>query len=183
MKNKVIIFPTDTVYGIGASIYDIDGQNRIYDIKHRPHNKPLAVLCANIEQIEEIAYMNDDAKLLAKHFLPGALTIILKAKPKVKEVTGLDTIGVRIPKYNVAIKILLEYGPMSTTSVNESGTPSINDYYEIVSKYSKLVDEIYKPSDEATSSLPSTVVDITAHDVKILREGSISLEEIKKIIK
>lgn len=62
MKNKVIIFPTDTVYGIGASIYDKEGINRIYEIKHRPKAKPLAVLCANILQIEEIAYVSADGK-------------------------------------------------------------------------------------------------------------------------
>lgn len=99
MKSNVIIFPTDTVYGIGASVYDQDGIRRIYEIKHRPLNKPLAVLCSSVEQIEEIAYLTDDARKLIKAFLPGALTIILRSKDKIKESMGLETIGVRIPNY------------------------------------------------------------------------------------
>ena len=64
----VIIFPTDTVYGIGTKIFDIDGINKIYEIKHRPKDKPLACLCASLEQIESIAILNEDAKKLIKAF-------------------------------------------------------------------------------------------------------------------
>lgn len=181
MKNRVIIYPTDTVYGIGASVYDKEGIKRIYDIKHRPLDKPLAVLCANIEQIDEIAYLTKDARKLIEAFMPGALTIILKSKDKIKESMGFDTIGVRIPNYKLAIEILERNGPMATTSVNESGAPSINNYDEIKEDYDDLVDLIVPPSGEKTSSLASTVVDITG-PVKLLRQGGISLAEIQKII-
>lgn len=183
MKNRVIIFPTDTVYGIGASIYDTAGQKRIYAIKNRPLSKPLAVLCANLEQMEEIAYVDDNAKKLINKFLPGPLTLILNSKPKALEATGLKTIGVRIPSYDVAIEILKKNGPMSTTSVNESGEPSMNNYLEIKESYGSLVDDIYMPSNDATSSLPSTVVDFSKDTPKILREGAISLEQINNVLK
>lgn len=181
--SKVLIFPTDTVYGIGASLFDKEGQKRIYEIKHRPKDKPLAILCANLAQIEEIAYLNDDAKKLVESFLPGPLTIIINAKDNVKEVTGLETIGVRIPSYDVALRILEKEGPMATTSVNESGAPSLNDYLIIQKEYGHLVDYIFKPSNDKTSSLPSTVVDITKDEVKIIREGAITLEMIQKVLK
>ena len=77
--SKVIIFPTDTVYGIGTPIFDIEGIERIYNIKHRPKEKPLACLCANLEQIESIAYVTKDAKKLIDKYLPGALTLILNS--------------------------------------------------------------------------------------------------------
>lgn len=181
-QNKVIIFPTDTVYGIGASIYDSLGMDRIYEIKHRDKSKPLAVLCANIEQIESIAYVTDEARKLINTFLPGPLTVILKSKDSILETFKGETVGVRIPNYDVALDILNEYGPMATTSVNESGMPSINNYNEIVSEYSNLVDEIYKPSNCATSSLASTVVMINEDDVKVLRQGAITKEMIEKCI-
>lgn len=181
MKNRVIIYPTDTVYGIGASVYDKDGIRRIYEIKHRPLDKPLAVLCANIDQIEEIAYLTDDARKLIKAFMPGALTIIIKSKDAIKNSMGLETIGVRIPNYNLAIDILEHNGPMATTSVNESGEPSLNNYDEIKEDYDDLVDLIVQPSGEKTSSLASTVVDITS-SIKLLRQGAISLEDIEKVI-
>ena len=77
---RVIIFPTDTVYGIGTQIFDIEGIKRIYEIKNRPLDKPLACLCANLEQIESISYVTEDAKKLINKFLPGGLTLILESK-------------------------------------------------------------------------------------------------------
>ena len=82
---KIIIFPTDTVYGIGCSVFDKTSIKKIYEIKHRPIDKPLAVLCANISQIDSIAYLNDKAKRLINKYLPGPLTIIIKAKDNIKE--------------------------------------------------------------------------------------------------
>src|SRR5574344_1478726 len=116
--SKILIFPTDTVFGIGCSVFDKEGQARIYEIKRRPLNKQFPVLCANMEQIEQIAVVNSLAKKLIDKFFPGPLTIILKTKPEVKELIGYDTIGVRIPKSELAQSILLENGPMATTSVN-----------------------------------------------------------------
>jgi L-threonylcarbamoyladenylate synthase len=175
--SKVLIFPTDTVYGIGASVYDKEGIERIYEIKHRPHNKPLAVLCANIEQIDSICYLNEFAKRLINKYLPGALTIIVQAKENIKESMNLDMVGVRIPNSKVAIKILEENGPMATTSVNESGERPLNSYNEIVSVYSKVVDKIYD-GDEPSSSIASTVVMINGNDFNIIREGQITRDMI-----
>ena len=181
--NYVIIFPTDTVYGIGASVFDKEGMDRIYKIKNRPYSKPLAVLCANLEQIDDICYLTSDAKKLIERFLPGPLTLILKSKENVCKTFGHETIGVRIPKYNLALDILNEEGPFATTSVNESGKPSLNDYLEIKKDYSSLVDKIYEPTGEATSSLASTVVDMTQGKPKVLREGAITLQMIEECLK
>lgn len=183
MNNKVIIFPTDTVYGIGASIYDKEGMERIYKIKNRPHSKPLAVLCANLAQIEEICYISEEAKKLINKFLPGALTIILKSKPNILDTFGNETVGVRIPNYKLALNILEKNGPMATTSVNESGKPSINDYEIIKKEYSDKVEEIYAPDGEATSSLASTVIMFDSNGVKVLREGAITLDMIQNCLK
>ena len=182
IQSKVIIFPTDTVYGIGTSIYDSKGMDKIYQIKKRDRSKPLAVLCANIEQIESIAYVTDEARKLINKFLPGPLTVILKSKECILETFKGETVGVRIPNYDVALEILKENGPMATTSVNESGMPSINNYNEIVKDYSNLVDEIYKPSSCATSSLASTVVLVTDNGINVVREGAITYEMIKKCL-
>ena len=178
---KLIIFPTDTVYGIGCSIFDIDNINKIYEIKHRSKDKPLACLCANIEQIESIAIIKDDAKKLINKFLPGALTLILNSKDEVINKIGYKTIGVRIPNSKVALDILNENGPMLTTSVNDSGMTPLNEYEEIKEKYGNLVDEIYKPNSKS-SNISSTVVSILNNDVKILREGEISKEDILKVL-
>ena len=179
---RVIIFPTDTVYGIGTQIFDIDGINRIYNIKNRPLDKPLACLCSNLKQIEDIAILNDDAKKLINAFLPGGLTLILESKEIVKNKIGYQTIGVRIPDSEIALKILDENGPMLTTSVNDSGSEPINSYEEIVNKYNDVVDKIYK-NDKKLLEIPSTVVKIIDKELVVLREGAIKKEDISKLLK
>ena len=178
----VIIFPTDTVYGIGTKIFDIDGINKIYEIKKRPKDKPLACLCASLDQIKDIAYITPDAEKLINKFLPGALTLILKSKPDVYEKIGYKTIGVRIPNSKIALDILKENGPMLTTSVNESGFKPINEYDLIVKEYETKVDKIYK-SNELSSNISSTVILIDNSDIKILREGQISKTMIDECLK
>ncbi len=176
--SKVVIFPTDTVYGIGCPIFDIEGIHKIYDIKHRSLEKPLACLCANLEQIESIAEVNEQIKKLIVTFLPGPLTLILKSKQEVYTKIGYRTIGVRIPNCKLAQHLLNENGPMLTTSVNESGEVPLNTYDEIKLKYQDMVDEIYD-STESSSNLSSTVVDFTQEEIRLLREGSITLKQIK----
>lgn len=178
---SVIIFPTDTVYGIGCSVYDKEAIDRIYKIKHRSYNKPLAVLCANIDQIEKIAYVNDIAKKLISVFLPGPLTLILDAKDSIKESMNLEKVGIRIPNSKFAIKLLMKTGPLATTSVNESGEVPLNNYDEIVLKYGNVVDEIYK-SNDFSSNISSTVVMVLDNKIKVLRNGEVTLKELNKAI-
>ncbi len=177
--SKLLIFPTDTVYGIGTSVYDSENITKIYEIKHRPLNKPLAVLCANLEQIEEIAYLSDFARTLVKNLMPGALTIIVPAKDSIKKSMNLDMVGVRIPNSKLALSILEENGAMATTSVNDSGEEAMNEYDAIKAKYDGVVDYIYK-SYENSSSKASTVVMINGDNINIIREGEIKMDDILK---
>ncbi len=179
--NKVIVFPTDTVYGIGCSAFDKDSIERIYTIKKRDRSKPLAVLCQNIEQIKQIAHISEKALKLVQKYLPGALTIILEAKDNIKQSMKIDSVGVRIPNHRLALEILGEYGPLATTSVNESGKKEINEYETIYNDYKDLVDYIYKPTNEVLSEISSTVIMILDDKIKLIREGQIPFEEILKI--
>ena len=178
--NKLIIFPTDTVYGIGCSIYDIYNIDKIYEIKKRDKSKPLACLCYDLEQIKSIAYVDDLATKLINKYLPGCLTLILKSKPEVLEKIGYETIGVRIPDCDIALNILKEFGPMLTTSVNDSGQTPINEYEEIFKKYSDLVDQIYPPFNNS-SNVSSTVIKIVDGKIELLREGTIKYNDILNV--
>ena len=181
--NELIVFPTDTVYGLGAKVLDDLGQERIMELKNRDCSKRFAVLCANLEQIEDIAIVSEDAKKIINKFLPGGLTLILEAKNKDIHNYAIDnTVAVRIPKHPIAIKILLENGPLATTSVNLSGEKPLNDYDIINEKFKGKVDYIF--SDELNikySNVPSTILDMT-NGLKVIREGEIKLEEILKVI-
>ncbi|MFI3251647.1 MAG: L-threonylcarbamoyladenylate synthase [bacterium] len=179
--NNVIIFPTDTVYGIGAKITDVKAQKEIFKIKSRELNKRLAVLCYDDIQINQIAYVTEDAMKLIKKYLPGGLSIILKTKEEyISEMIG-DTIAVRIPNHEIALSILKDNGPMATTSVNNSGEPAINNFDEIKDIYGNLVDKVYS-NDREIECISSTIVNLSNGELTLVREGKISFDEIKKYL-
>jgi len=178
---ELIIFPTDTVYGIGASLYDLDNIKKIYEIKGRSFNKQLPVLCSSIEQIEKFAVFDESALKLAKAFWPGGLTLILKSKEEYYQFSGEETIGVRIPNHKLALELLEKFGPLKTTSINDSGDAPLNDYETIYKKYNNKVSYIYKNNEESLG-LSSTIINLVG-EVKVLRLGSITLEEINESLK
>lgn len=180
-KGDVIIFPTDTVYGIGARIDDDLAIRKIYEIKHRPQDKRLAVLCASLEDIEKVAYLNDDAIKLINHFMPGGLTIILNSKPEIRSEFILETVGVRIPDHELALRILKHNGPMATSSVNHSGTAPLNDYVEIVRQFQKDVLYVY-PNASISTEISSTIVSLVDGKCTLIREGSIKFADITNFL-
>ena len=177
----VIIFPTDTVYGIGAKIDDVLAMKKIYEIKQRPQEKRLAVLCASLEDIEKVAYLTDDAVKLIKNFMPGGLTIILKSKPEVRNEFIYETIAVRIPNHELALRILKVNGPMATSSVNRFGLAPLNDYVEIVKQFQSEVLYIY-PNIYIPSKVSSTIVSLVGDEVTLIREGNIKFTEITNLL-
>ncbi len=179
---KVIIFPTDTVYGIGTAFLNKEGIERIYQIKGRDFNKPMAILCSSLDQVAQYAEVTDEAVKLAKAFWPGGLTLILNSNENYFKLTGEKTIGVRKPNHKTALDLIKMYGPLKTTSVNRSSEIPLNDYETIKLSYENLVDRIY-PNDYASSEVSSTVVDLTKKDPVIIRAGSIDIEEIMNVIK
>jgi L-threonylcarbamoyladenylate synthase len=179
--SRILIFPTDTVYGMGVGIYDKEGQEEIYQIKERPANKRLSVLCANFSDIEKIALVTEDAKKLIDEYMPGALTIILNSKDEIVSNYIYDTIAVRIPNHPIALRVLTENGPMATTSVNISGSEAMNDYVEIYKKFNDKVFYIY-PNAEEISNISSTIIDLTTTPYQLIREGSIKFNEVMKFL-
>ena len=176
---QVIIFPTDTVYGMGAKVTDDAALERMMHIKRRSANKTFAVLCDSMAQIEELAYVDERARIIIDNFMPGALTLILKSKLSHRNLAIKDTIGVRIPNHEFALKLLRENGPLATTSVNISKEMPLNDYESIVFRFNDMVDYIYDdPCKKEYSNISSTVVDLTKDEMVVLREGQIKIDDI-----
>ena len=174
IKGKVIVFPTDTVYGIGAMIDDQEGVNKIYNLKHRDKNKPLANLAYSSEQIEEyVNITNPKIKELMKHW-PGALTIIFNKKHIYNN--ELPTIAFRIPNSNVALTILKRFGVMSVTSMNLSGSEPLNNLDDIINNFESEIDYLVT-NEEKHSNISSTIIDVTKEPFVVLRKGEI-LKEI-----
>ena len=182
-QEDVIVFPTDTVYGIGASIFSPKALDKIFEIKNRPTDKSLIVLCANKVQLEEIVGpLSVDVNKIIDTFLPGGLTLILNCyMPLPEEITrGKQTIGVRIPNHPLALELLKEIGPLATTSANISGEPSptkIDKLNPVIQRVNYVFDD-----GETKEQIPSTILDCTKDEFVILREGAITLEEIQKVL-
>ena len=172
LKDEVIVFETDTVYGIGCLINSEIGIKRIYDIKKREDKKPLAVLCANNEQVEKIVKDFESYSYLADKFWPGALTLIFNKTNIISDsiTSGYNTVGVRIPNDEIALKILDKYGPMAVTSLNISSEPAVLKFEDTL-VFKSDVDYIVKGKD--LSSISSTVYDCVNNVV--LRQGEIKI--------
>ncbi|MGL5001283.1 MAG: L-threonylcarbamoyladenylate synthase [Cetobacterium sp.] len=187
-KDGIIIYPTDTVYGVAASINSIEGLKKIYLAKERNFNSPLIALLSKVEYIEKIAVLCESKKeiveKLAKEFWPGALTIILNKKSNVPEVmvSGGETIGIRIPALKLAQDIIESLGGiLPTTSANISGERTPRSYEELNIKFKNRVD-IVIDGGETPLGIESTILDLTKDNPLIIREGAISKEAIEKII-
>jgi len=179
-----IVFPTETVYGLGAGIDNPKAIKTIYKIKNRDGNKPLAAHISNLYQVEELADSTpNNFYILAEKFLPGPLAVILKKKSGLfdESVCGMDTISFRYPDCELALRIINEYGkPISATSVNISGQPSIIDTNSInealINSLPLIIDQgITKYKGE------STIISLV-DEPKILRVGVIPIKDIEMVL-
>lgn len=183
LKNGgLIAFPTETVYGLGASAYDADAAEKIYTAKGRPSDNPLIVHICEKEQIDEIAEdVTEEAKTVIDTFMPGPITIILKKKNIIpKTVTaGLDTVAIRFPSHNVARALIKAAGvPIAAPSANLSGKPSPTKARHVINDMIGRIDGIIDGGD-CNVGVESTIVDFTGDKPVILRPGGITYEDLK----
>jgi len=180
-KGGIVIFPTDTVYGIGCDPYNQKAVLSLYKIKKREKTKPLPVIGYSKKELEKIAEFNDKAEKIAEMFWPGAITLILKVKDEnIKKSLGLGKkIAVRVPNNQCALSLLKECKLLVATSANISGTTSLtnpNDCKRDLNGYDLLIDGgILSDNGE------STIVEIDENKLRVLRSGSVSEEELKKL--
>ena len=177
----IVVFPTETVYGIGTNGLNKESISRLYEVKQRPINKPISLLVSSIEMAETIAKdITDMEYKLMEKFFPGPLTIILKKKSIVPDnlTNNTDTVGIRMPD-NIIAKKLIEYSnvPIATPSANISGKPSGTDINTIMNDFKDKVD-YYIDGGKSKLGIGSTIVKLENGYPVILREGSISKKQI-----
>ena len=177
----IVIFPTETVYGIGTNGFNEKSIRKIYELKKRDSNKPISLLVSNMEMVKMVAQnITELERTLMEQFWPGPFTIILKKKKVVPDILTAngDTVGVRMPSGIIA-KQLIEYAgvPIATPSANISGKPSGTNMDYIKNDFEGKVDYII---DSGISELgvASTIVKVENKKPIILREGSIKTDEI-----
>lgn len=184
-QGKIVVFPTETVYGIGTNGLDEKAVRKLYEVKKRPLNKPISLLVSNMEMVKSIAkdITELEYKIMEK-FFPGPLTIILKKKDIVPDIVtaGQDTVGIRMPSGEIAKKLVELSGvPIATPSANISGQPSGINLTEIKEHFKENVD-FYIDGGNSELGISSTIVQVIDGKIKILRQGSITLEQIEKEI-
>ncbi|MEM0493582.1 MAG: L-threonylcarbamoyladenylate synthase [Candidatus Thermoplasmatota archaeon] len=181
----VIVYPTDTLYALGADAYNKSAVEKVFSIKERPLSQPLPVAVASLDEMKKIVEVTPTAERVASRFLPGPLTIVLKRKPGVMDYIsgGRDTLAVRIPKNDVALNLLMQVGPITVTSANIHDTKPLPEVSLIKKHFDERGKEIDVYLDAGVlNDVPSTIVDLSGDKWVILRKGSITDDMIKDAV-
>lgn len=182
-EGKLVLFPTETVYGIGANGLDDNAVSKIFVAKNRAQDNPLILHISNINMLDRIADdLTDLERKIINDFFPGPLTIILKRKENIPNsvTAGLDTVGVRMPSNKIARDLIeLSDTPIAAPSANISGKPSGTNIQDIFNELNDKVDYILDGGDTKIG-LESTVIRIINNKIHILRPGKITYDDLIK---
>ncbi len=181
----VVVYPTDTLYGIGANALNPKAVVRVHAIKERPQRKPILVLVSDLDGVHELVLdVNPTARKLMDAFWPGPLTLLVAASPRVPEelTLGSANIGIRLPSSPLCVRLVKLSGcPLTSTSANISGHPSLPSIDTIQAALKSRVD-LYLDGGPLQGSTPSTVVDVSSGVARIVREGSVAFERLRQVV-
>ncbi len=184
-RGETVIFPTETVYGLGANALDEEAASKIYKAKGRPSDNPLLVHVADIDDVEALVEVIDDkAKLLMEKFWPGPLTILFNKKDIIPDRTsgGLKTVAIRMPSDEIARKLIrASKVPIAAPSANISGKPSPTKAEHIIKDMDGRVNGILVAND-CNFGVESTIIDLSGEYPLILRPGCITLEMLRQVL-
>ena len=183
-KGNLIVYPSETVYGIGADIFNEAAIKKLFMMKHRPFDMPLSVGVSDKKMAETIAFIDEDAEKLIDAFMPGPLTLIVKKKPCVPDIVTSNShkAGIRIPDHPVAQNIIRRTGPIVATSANLHSKPDAVRIEEAKDDFGDAV-SAYVDSGPCTMGKPSTIVWLMDGEVEIIRQGAITKEQIEEVLR
>ncbi len=184
IEGKLVAFPTETVYGLGADALNENAVRRIFEAKGRPADNPLIVHIADFNDLKKLAReIPEEARLLAEKFWPGPLTLVLPKREEVPLVTtgGLDTVAVRMPAHPIALALIRASTPIAAPSANISGKPSPTLAEHVVDDFYGRIEAIIDGG-PTWVGVESTVIDLSSERPTLLRPGGLPLEEIEKVI-
>ena len=181
---ELVIYPTDTLYGLGADPFNEGSVKKVFLAKNRPFDMPLSIAVSNEKMMESVAVLNDSARKLIRSFLPGARTILLTRKPSIPDIltSGAHQVGIRIPNHPLAIRLIDRFGPITSTSANLHSHKDPVDA-RLPMKDLKDAVKICIDCGKTTKAVPSTIVDVSDGDAEVIRKGAISQEEIENALR
>lgn len=179
----IVAFPTETVYGLGIRFNDQEALEHLMEAKNRDYSKAITLMVAHPQDILQYAYVSDKAQKIIKQFMPGMITLIFKKKESVEDMmtNGKTTIGIRIPDSEFVLSLLKKVGPMLVTSANLSHHQNTTSTKEVLQQLDGRIDMIV--DGKTSDNIASTVVDVSQDEIKILRAGKITKEQIEEAIK
>ncbi len=175
----VIAYPTDTVYGLGCDLVNKQAIDRLYQMKGMPRDQALAFICPDLSDIARYAVVENATYRVLKHFLPGPYCFILQATREVPKMvqTKQKTVGIRVPLHPVTIAIVRELGrPLISTTAGRHGQDPLVDPWEIDQEFAGL--DLVIDCGDAGGLVPTTVVDLSHGDVRVVREGAGPVDEL-----
>ena len=177
-EGGIVVFPTDTVYGIGCNPYNENAVKKIYEIKSREKTKSLPVLASSIEIVKQITVIDEFTEKIVKKYWPGPLTLILKLRDKnLKKSLNLeDKIAVRIPNSVCTLKLLNKCNLLVGTSANVSGDSSFTNPQECMKNVKNY--DVFVDGGTITSKGESTIIEIENEKIHVIREGALKKEDI-----
>lgn len=187
-RNGSLVYPTDTVYGLGVNALRVHCLERLFKIKKRPETKPVPVIVRDIEMAKKLAFIDKKIEKVLKAVWPGPVTVILKKREVVPDIltAGQRTIGLRIADCRLTQTLMANLAePITATSANFSGSPPLSSSAEIIKIFAKSYPrpDLILEAGQLPASLPSTVLDLTGQQPKILRVGPASKKDLLKFLK
>jgi L-threonylcarbamoyladenylate synthase len=182
-KGGLVVYPTETSYAIGVDATNASAIKKIYKIKNRDENKPIGVILSDINMAKKYGEITQKTEILIKRFMPGPLTIITRKKKKIPDILSKNEIAFRISGNSVASNLTKRLNlPITATSANKSGQPAIYEIRELIENFKDEV-EVVIDSGNLPRNIPSTYLDMVDDKLEIRRTGSISKEEILRVVK
>ncbi len=187
LKDGVVVFPTDTLYGMGVNALDPVAVNRLFTVKGRPSDKAVPLIVSSVAMARTLAEVKDEHEPLLKELWPGQFTFVFKKRSIVpNEATGgTDTVALRIPDHPLCLSILRDFeGPVTATSANVSGEEPLVSGQDIVRRFEDREErpDLVLDAGEVAEAEPSTIIDLTSASPKVLRVNPTNKDKLMKIL-
>jgi L-threonylcarbamoyladenylate synthase len=182
-SGKMVVYPTETVYGLGSDPFDEAAVKRVFMAKRRPFDMPLTIAVSNVRMIDELAIMDDRTRKLAERFLPGPLTLLLQKRSVIPDIVtaAQDEVGIRVPSHPFALRLIDEFGPLISTSANLHSRPNPTTVEACVKDLGNAV-SVYVDCGPSPIGKPSTIVQLIEGELEVIRTGAIPVEDIEAVL-
>ncbi|HEQ78906.1 MAG TPA: threonylcarbamoyl-AMP synthase [Euryarchaeota archaeon] len=173
-----MVFPTDTLYALGADPYNSEAVEKVFHLKNRSFEDPVSIAVSDVGMLKELAVVNEHAQRIVERFLPGPVTLVMEAKePFPKGIIKNGKLGIRIPRHPLPLQLVKRFGPIICTSANLTGQNAPMDAVEVVDQLGEGMDVLIDCG-RSHHGVPSSVIDVSTDELIIIREGVLRSEDL-----